>query len=255
MEVPATTTLQEVIIAAHFASPLPLTVMDLADWVRHFGQFSLVQQLPPAPHADVAAPGQAIPPFQVVEVAHHPLPRMLLRTPDGRFSVQLQHDRFAVGWTRTEPLGAPANYPGFQLFSEYWIQRLAEFDAWTGQRFRQVSAHRLIELTYSNVAPLLREGKMRRISEIFKFVQPGARALSMFNVSWLERVYDEPVPFRATVTATVGLGQGPTGEPGLVFNFIGLGKVAEGQESKQVLSDIHGKIRQIYESSIVTDGR
>ena len=103
---PTTTSLQELTIAAHFQAPLPLTVMDLADWVEHFTkEFPVLQQLPPLPPTNLPALGV---PVQVQFLDAAALPRMLLRTADGRYHVQLQNDRFAFGWSRTEPIGDPA---------------------------------------------------------------------------------------------------------------------------------------------------
>jgi uncharacterized protein YegL len=55
--------------------------------------------------------------------------------------------------------------------------------------------HCLVELTYSNAAPFEKNGKKRRLSEIFKFVQPGSRTLTGFKTAWTEAVYPE-APFR-----------------------------------------------------------
>jgi hypothetical protein len=74
--------------------------------------------------------------------------------------------------------------------------------------------HRLIELTYSNAAPLERNGKKIKLSEIFTFVQPTGRALNAFSTSWIENVYpqsptDPTPPPRAIVTAQVVIGSIP----------------------------------------------
>lgn len=252
---PATRTLQEVIIAAHFGAPLPLTLMDVADWVRHFDEFSIVQQLPPLPAAQLPVPGGPTATFQLVAVDHATLPRMLLRSPDGRYFVQLQADRFAFGWSRIEPPGALVGYPGFENFSEKWNDVLGQFNHWTELRFQHQPIHRLIELSYSNAAVLDRDGKRRRLSEIFKFVQPGVRRVNMFNVNWMERLYPEETTlgFTGAVTSSVGMGETPQGAPALIFNFFGLAAVAPEVESKHILNDLHAKIREIYEGSIVAD--
>ena len=97
---PTTRSLQELVIAAHFQAPLPLTVMDLADWVEHFTkEFPVIQQLPPLPPTNLPVPGVPGVQFQFLPVDATALPRMLLRTADGRYSVQLQNDQFAFGWS------------------------------------------------------------------------------------------------------------------------------------------------------------
>jgi uncharacterized protein (TIGR04255 family) len=247
-----TTTLQELVMAAHFQVPLPLGVMDLADWVVHFSDYPIVQQLPPAGPAYLPTPG--------VQLQHNieldlgvMLPRMLLRTADGRFTVQLQGDRFGMGWARIEPVGAPAEYPGFEAMLRRWNEVLSRFETWVERRFHSKTNYRLIELNYANAAPLEADGKPRRISEIFRFVQPGTRGVNQFNVNWIERVYpdDQPgQPFKGVITAAVVMAQAPPNIPVLIFNFTGMAAVAPGQESKHIMGDLHDKIREIYLSAI-----
>src|ERR1700730_4507036 len=185
---PATKSLQELIIGVHFDAPIPLTVVDLADWVAHFSRdYPVVQQLPPLPQINlpvVAGPPQLQ--VQMIAVDGMQLPRMLLRSLDGRYSVQLQPDRFAFGWHRMEPLGEPAEYPGFDAHQQSWAGAIAYFEKWTEARFRVRPTHRLVELTYSNATPLEKDGKKKRLSEIFTFVRPGSRTLIAFNTSWVE---------------------------------------------------------------------
>jgi uncharacterized protein (TIGR04255 family) len=251
---PTTRSLQELIVAAHFETPIPLTVMDLADWVSQFSEFSIVQQLPFLQPANFPVAGP--PRFQLEMLAEISLPRMLLRTPDGQYSVQLQNDRFAFGWHRTEPVGEPSEYPGFEAIRRSWEEALARFDTWTESRLHQRANHRLVELTYNNVALLDKDGRRRRLSEIFKFVQTGPRKLGAFSASWIESIYPGVLPDtepKAVVSAQVGLGSAPPDKPVLSFLFTGLGKVAGSEESKHMLHEIHAKIREIYESSIVPD--
>src|SRR5262245_17690524 len=103
------TTLQELVLAAHFQAPLPLGVMDLAAWVSHFSDYPIVQELPPLSAVNLPVPGgpARMPAFEFVGMEAS-LPRMLVRSPDGRFSIQLQSDRLATGWARIEPLGSSA---------------------------------------------------------------------------------------------------------------------------------------------------
>jgi uncharacterized protein (TIGR04255 family) len=251
---PATKSLQEIVIAAHFQAPIQFGVMDLADWVGHFPAFPIVQQLPALTPANLPVAHVPQLPFQILQVDAAALPRMLLRSSDGRFSIQLQNDRFALGWHRTEPIGDAADYPGYEKFAEKWAETLLYFESWTQKRFKQRPGHRLMELTYSNAALLERDGKPIRLSQVFKFVQPSGRPVNSFNASWMERVYkDDPAVAspKGMVTISVALGIAPPALPVLAFTFTGLAAVAPGEESKHILNDIHGKIREIYESSIV----
>jgi uncharacterized protein (TIGR04255 family) len=245
---PTTKSLQELIIAAHFQAPLPFTVMDLASWVEHFRELPVVQQLPPLPPASLPAPGIPQLQFQFVSMEAAALPRMLLRSADGRYSVQLQNDRFAFGWHRTEPIGDPAEYAGFEAHRAHWKQTLEHFEAWTEERFRQKPAHRLVELSYSNALPIEREGRQSRLSEMFKFVQPGGRKIwGAFNTSWAETIYPtaDMQPSKGVVSAVVGLGFAAPAVRVLAFSFTGLATVAPDEQSEHILDDIHAKIRDM----------
>jgi uncharacterized protein (TIGR04255 family) len=252
---PTTRSLQELVIAAHFQAPLPLSVMDLAHWVECFTkEFPVVQQLPLLPPTNLPAPGVAGVQFQFLPV-DAASPRMLLRTADGRYHVQLQNDRFAFGWSRTEPIGDPAEYEGFPAHQQRWKQTLDRFEAWTDERFHQRPAHRLLELTYSNAMPLERNGRQKRLSEIFKFVQPAGRKISGFNTTWAESIYPtaEGQPPKGVVQAAVGLGVAVPAVKVLAFTFVGLALVASDEQSDDILNDIHTKIREIYEAAINPD--
>ncbi|MFK4622527.1 hypothetical protein [Bradyrhizobium diazoefficiens] len=248
-----TTTLQEFVLAAHFRSPLPLGLMDLANWVNSFSDYPLHQELPALPTANMPVEGPQMP---AIQFGPGPmLPRMLLRSQDGRYSLQLQNDRLAFGWARIEPVGLPADYPGFERMLTLWTEVRSRVEDWSQSRFRARPQYRLVEINYLNAAPLAVEGKPKRISEIFRFVQPGGRTVNGFNVQWAERVYPDPEgePLRAIVTAAVGLGQAPPAIPVLSFNFSGMATVADGQESNHIINDVHAKIREIYQSAMISD--
>jgi uncharacterized protein (TIGR04255 family) len=246
-----TKTLQELVIASHFQATIPLGVMDLADWVSHFGDYPVVQQLPQAPPANVLPAGQQI----AFGFGGPELPRMFLRSPDGRYSVQFQQDRFAIGWQRIEPPGTPAAYPGFPAMLQRWDAALDRFLKWTEAKFGFQPVPRLAEVSYLNAALLEQNGVSKRISEVFRFVQPSGRRLNAFNTSWIERLYpnDPPDVQRGTITAVVGLSHAPPAIPALAFNYTGLGVVENGQESKHIVNQIHDRIREIYQGSIFPD--
>lgn len=253
---PATTkTLQEVIFAAHFRTPLPLGLLDFGAWISSNPDFPIVQELPPL--SPVAMPVFGMPQAATFEIGVAPqLPRILLRSQDGRFSLQLQTDRIAFAWSRIEPVGAVADYPGFDRVLETWVDVRSTFEAWATGRFRAKPQYRLVELNYMNAAPLDDGGKKRRISEIFRFVQPGVRPVNMFNVQWGERVYpdDRPgEPAKGMIVCGASLGQAPPATSALIFQFAGMAQVADGQETNHIIKDLHAKIREIYLSAIITD--
>jgi uncharacterized protein (TIGR04255 family) len=249
---PVARAIQEVIIASHFQTPLPLQVMDLADWVGHFSEFPIVQQLPALARANLPVPGAPMAPFQFL--AEDMLPRMLVRSRDGRFSIQLQNDRFALGWQRTEPIGEPADYPGFEQLSNMWSDTVRKFEDWTQGRFRQRPQPRLIELSYVNAARLERDGRRKRLSEVFKFVQPAGRSINMFTTNWAEPVFPavEGKPPTGVISCMVGLGVAPPALQVLGYNFTGLSEVAA-DNSKDILKEIHVRIREIYLNAIIPD--
>jgi len=250
-----TNTLQEVSVAAHFRAPWPVGVMELADLVRHFSDYPIVQQLPRLQPATLPQFGKPQMAFEV-NVASADLPRILLRSPDLRHTIQLQGDRLVVGWSRIEPLGAPAAYPGFDAMLVKWTGILSRFETWTDGHFSWRPEHRLGEVSYANVAPLERDGQQKRISDIFSFSQIGGRALDMMSMNWTERLYSDEesaVRPKGMVVASVGLGQAPPAIPVLAFNFAGVASVANNQQTERILSEIHTRIREIYQSTVVQD--
>jgi len=251
---PTTKSLQELIIAAHFQAPLPFTIMDIASWVEHFREgFPIVQQIQALPPLNL--PVSNAPPVQVQLIATPPLPRVILHTSDGRNSVQLQTDRFAFGWHRTEPIGDPAGYSGYEAHRAEWYQALEAFEVWTEGRFHQRPVHRLIELNYNNAVPLETDGRRKRLSEVFTFVQPGSQKIIGFTTTWTSSIYPmkDGQPPTGIVQSFVGMGTAPPAINVLAFNFMGLAIVAPDERSGNILDDIHAKIREIYESAIKPD--
>lgn len=248
-----TASLQELVLAGHFQAPLPLGVTDAADWTIQFSDFPLIQQMPLLPTVSVPTPGPQHMAFEL-GIPTATVPRMLLRSPDGRNLLQLQPDRFAIGWARTEPLGAPAEYPGFNSMFATWEALLARFEAWAERRLHVRPQFRVLEISYVNAVPLKFEGKQRKISEVFRFFQAGGRPLTALNVNWAERIYPsekfDPNE-NGLVSVSVGLSEAPPAIPVLVFNLSGLAPAIKGKENKQIMHDIHDKIRDIYKNAIV----
>ena len=250
-----TTTLTELVLAGHLTTPLALGVLDVADWVAQFPAFPISQELPTAGPAALPSPG--FQPGAAIQFGSEPeIPRMLLRSPDARYSLQVQGDRFAVGWSRIEPVGRPAAYPGFDAMLSMWAEMSARFEAWSRRRFRSQPQYRLVEIAYLNAMPLQPDGQpKRRLSDVFRFVQPGVRPVNMFTVQWAERIGVERPnePFGGVVNATVALSQAPPAIPVVAFNFTGLAAVAEGRVTEHIIRDVHAKIREIYQSAMIID--
>ena len=224
-----------------------MTVLDLADWVRNFeDSYPFADQLPFAPRVELQTGSPQIM-FGPVEVD---LPRIQLRSASTSERLQLQTDRFVMTWSRSEALGEPANYPGYLVMKANWRKRVAEFREWHNRRLGPAPAGRLIELAYVNSVPLDVAGQKRRLSDIFKFIQPG-RALNGFQVSWIESLV--PEPNAARVTAQAGLGSAPTGASIFGYNFIGLGPIAgtgADDDSLDVVDKLHDRIIEMRSAAI-----
>ena len=113
----------------------------------------------------------------------------------------------------------------------------------------------MMEVTYLNTAPFEVDGKRKRIADMFRHIQL-PRPVNMFNFQWAESLDKDNIPgqpFRGVINAMVAIGQVPPAISVLGFNFNGLGAVADGQESKHILNEIHARIREIYQSAITSD--
>jgi uncharacterized protein (TIGR04255 family) len=247
---PLTSTLQEMILVEHFKSPLNLTMLDMAEWAQTFAEYPSAMQWPSTPPIELSAPNPVQ--FQI-RLAQVDLPRLVLRSPDGNRSIQFQTDRFAMGWTRSLPLGQPTDYPGYDILKKEWIGALKKFHQWCGQRLGVVPGARLVEIGYNNAALITVAGRKRRLSEIFRWVQPG-RPINAFQVTWAEFLSQEPNPAR--VAAQVGLGPVLPSEDALLFNFTGFGPVDAPGESPQalgMLDSLHSRILDMYAAAIISE--
>ncbi len=246
---PLTSTLREVILVEHFKTPFNLMVMDLAAWVQAFSEYPNPQQLPAAAPINLSANS----PIGIQFVAQPDLPRLMLRSESGERSVQFQADRFAMGWTRTKPLGEPDEYPGYPRLRQQWVEAVEKFHRWSGERLGAIPSVRLVEIGYNNAALMDVDGKRRRLSEIFRWVQPG-RPVNGFQVSWAEIVRE--LPDASRVMATVGLAANAPEQNVLQFNFTGFGVTDAAGDSSQpieVLDALHTRILDMYAAAIISE--
>jgi len=242
-----TTTLQEVILVAHLQPALPLTVLDAADWVREFSEFGEARQLQWLPPIDLA---QAAP-FSIAFNPAQEIPRILLRSIDGKRHVQLQSDRFAFGWTRSLPVGQTESYPGYEGLKSERLQYDLKFRAWCVKRFG-ISPHtRLAELTYNNAAPIVEGGQRRRIGDIFRWVQP-IRTVNAFQVSWVDLLEKGRLE-GSRVSGLVALGSAPPVSEALLFNFTGLFPLEKTDDAATFTAwdVLHERITAMYDTTIV----
>jgi len=246
---PLTSTLREMLLVEHFKTPFNLTVMDLADWAKQFFEFPQVQQLQTAPPIDLSAAS----PIGVQIVAQAEVPRLMLRSAGGDRIVQFQADRFAMGWARTRPLGELDEYPGYPTLRGQWIEILQKFHQWCSVRFGAVPSVRLVEIAYNNAALIDLDGKRRRLSDIFRWVQP-SRPVNAFQVGWAEAVRE--LPDKSRVMANVGLAPDTPGQTVLQFNFTGFGITDASGESDQpiqALDVLHTRILDMYVAAIISE--
>src|SRR4051812_39221339 len=181
-----TSTLQEVVFAAHFQQPADLSVLDLASWAAMFEtEFPHLQQLPPLDPVAFLAQQQQL---TVNFGPSAQLPRLLKMSHDQRYTLQIQNDRLAFGWRRLEPVGVITDYPGYDVLKDRWDSLATQFREWWGGRFQTEPVLRLVELNYANAMPI-----GARLSEVFRFVHPvSSRPLVAFQASWTEVSGDVP---------------------------------------------------------------
>lgn len=240
-----TTTLQEVVLVEHFRQPLPLTILDVADWAKEFSEFGEPRQLPWLPPIDLKQPH-----FSIGYSTNSELPRLLLSSITANIQIQLQSDRFAFGWIRTGPVGEKASYPGYENSIAAQLPRAQRFSAWCLNRFGISPGCRLVELTYNNAAPIVVDGRRRRLSEIFRWVQP-SRPVNSFQVAWTELMEtgrtDGP-----RVSAIVAVGAAPPIAEAMLFNFAGLAPLDndEGNTKLHAWNALHERILAMYHSAI-----
>jgi hypothetical protein len=244
-----TTTLQEVILVEHFRQALPLTILDVADWAREFSEFGEPRQLPWLPPIDLTQS-----PFSIGFQTNQELPRLLLSSITRSTHLQLQSDRFGFGWSRASSVGDKARYPGYEDLLARRSEIADRFRAWCTKRLGVSPESRLVELTYNNATPIVVEGRRRRLSEIFRWVQP-SRPVNSFQVSWLE-LMEKNKPDAARVAAVVAVGAAPPVSEALLFNFSGVGPIDK--DEKHTKSDmwnaLHRRIQDMYDAAISKEG-
>ncbi len=259
---PQTRSLQEVVVAIHFAGTLPITLTDLADWTRAYGGAEpAFQLLPHLPAAQMPAHSQQMPPIdlQLLTATASSLPRVRLRGSDKQTLYVLQDDRVAFGWQRDVELGEEADYPGYEALRGLWADEIARFAKWLLEHLSASFVPRLVELSYSNAYPLEVGGEKRRIGEILKILTPAYhRQVTSFQVAWSEAVGS---PGEAVVTAQAGLGSVPPGGLRVLgTNYLGLadisGRTHSADISETVLTAadmLHGRILEIHRLAINSD--
>jgi len=244
-----TTTLQEMVMSAHFEAPLNFGVVELAGWIAAFAEeYPTLQQLPVAPPVSIAPmPVQ----FNIMPVGT--LPRVVLSSPRTNRIVQLQADRIACGWTRSQPIGDPADYPGYDVMMSTWRAILDKFHDWYAATFGGKPNIKLVELSYNNAIPALVEGRPRRMSEVFRFVQPG-RTVNMFQVIWSESLTEDENGAR--VAAQFAIGTALPDQKVFGFNFHGLSPAtgaADDPAAVGALDALHARILDIRAAQIISD--
>jgi hypothetical protein len=241
-----TATLQDINLVEHVEPPLPLTILDIADWAREFSEFGEPLQLPWLPPIELALqqPGFSIAPTH--------LPRLLLRSLAGGRSIQIQEDRFAFGWSRSSTIGEPEKYPGYEQLRAEQSLHMRKYRQWCVKRFGVAPKTRLVELSYNNAAPLIvAGGRRRRLGEIFKWVQP-SRSVNSFQVGWMELLEKERTD-APRVNAFVAVGAAPPVMEALIFNFAGFAPIDNIEESTiyRWLDTLHTRILDMYDAAFV----
>jgi hypothetical protein len=250
---PATTTLNEFLLASHFASPLPMTMLDVADSAQFFSsEFPKAHQLPTAPPVDIAAPPFGPATFNFNIAMPEMLPRLVLRSADNATFVMLQADRFAIGWGRTKPLGEIDEYPGFDHMKHVWTTASQRFLMWYRDRFKASDMPlKLMEVAYWNAVLVDEEKPLpAQIGNLFRWIKP-RRPIDALNIQWGEKFGPEPRAGRVTVSASFATV--PPAQRALAFTFTGLAPSAGspvGADAMRVAQDLHDRIAEIYQDGI-----
>lgn len=253
---PLTRSLQEVVLAIHFAEPLSIAVPELASWIAEFGGVEpAFQQLPALPTANIPVPG-APSPFGVQFLTEDAggLPRVRVHGSDGHTLYIFQNDRIGFGWQRNAEIGQEVDYPGYDALRGVWAMEIERFINWLS-RLSQSFVPRLVELSYNNNFPLIVAGRQRRISEIFKLLNPDYRPVNAFQASWSEYVGSS---VEGMVTAQVGLGMAPPGQRVLAVNYFGLCAITDGRPpSVEVVmkgaDKLHERILDMHRSAVISN--
>jgi hypothetical protein len=239
-----TATLQEINLVEHIAPALPLTILDIADWAREFSEFGEPRQLPWLPPVQLVLQGQEF------LISPSELPRLLLRSLSGGRTIQLQNDRFGFGWARSGQVGEPEKYPGYDQLRSEQSEHALKYRNWCKKRFGVSPKTRLVELSYNNAAPILSDnGRRRRLSEIFKWVQP-SRPVNSFQVAWMELLETGRID-APRVNAVVVIGSAPPIAEALIFNFAGFAPIDSHDEGAiyRWLDALHARILAMYDAA------
>jgi uncharacterized protein (TIGR04255 family) len=242
---------QDVLFALHFVSG-PLTVVDVASWVKAFNDHDLsIQQQPALPTMPWAPGGQPQPTFFFGSGAS--LPRIFLRREDTSEYFIFQEDRVAFGWHRVEPIGSEAAYPGYDNLRLRWHDLLGRFVAWYAGERGVPCVPRLIELGYQNAFLIEDVDGRREVPAFFRLADMAHRPLREFQLSWRELVAESGDGY---VDAVGTIGTVPPARTAFLLNFMGLAQVAETASVDQALDvadRLHSHIRDMYAAAIAEE--
>jgi len=251
---PLTRTLQEVVLAVHFAGPIPLTVTDVSAWIDAYGGAEPnFQQLPVLPPSQLPMSGQHV--FQIAahDVAGVPRIRLSGSTPQTLYI--FQNDRIAFGWQRDVIVGEEAEYPGYDALRATWMQEIERFNLWMIKTLSLNVYPKLVEISYNNAYPLDFEGNKRRISEIFKLLDVEYRPVNALQVSWAEFIGDGS---EGVVNAQGGLATAPPGQRVFALNYFALGSVRQIEDPSRLAQNVmetadklHERILDMHRAAVV----
>jgi hypothetical protein len=184
------------------------------------------------------------------------LPRIRVRGKDRHSLSILQSDRVAFGWQRDAEIGVDTTYPGYEVLRAQWRQEIAGFAGWLEDRLSQPLLPRLVELTYNNAYPIVVDGRARRLSEVFRFVNPDYRPVNAFHVAWSEFV---GLPEEGVVNAQAGLASAPPGQRVLGVNYFGIAAVAAPHQVSDApdfmmryADKLHDRILDMHSAAVVS---
>ena len=223
-----------------------LTMLDVADLYNGFkDRYPVFQQVPVAQPMSAAMPQQQ-PIFQFGPVPSM-LPRALFADSLLQTSVMFQHDRLSFSWGRLAPLGERDTYPGHDAVIATLYDEIKVLQDWVSARGLPTLQPQVGELAYTNAFELTARGETRTLADIFTFYSNPRRArMNSFTCAWSEG--GQSNPGEGHVNATVQAAALPDGQPGVLFQLLGLADLAgkSWMEARLQLQKLHDQIAEIF---------
>jgi uncharacterized protein (TIGR04255 family) len=177
--------IMQLVLTVSFTPPLEgLSIIDLADLYAQFrDEFPIFAQVQ-------RAGAMSYKPFEATMTVGD-MPRVIFGAEGASVQVGFQSDRLTMLWSRTTPIAAPANYPGFDDIVARYFAAMFKLQAWMAARRLPEITPAVGEVAYVDALPLDVAGadQRRPISSVIKTVNPDV----LFPMISLEHAWNEPL--------------------------------------------------------------